>query len=489
MSGSAVFCKQSWLRISGLLLICAILFPAMTVAQDGFVLQDLAPSPSDQVLTSRPNQEKAATGPAAQSGDQERPAAQPAPPSTATPQANQQQQSPTPQMQARRSRAEVRSGPNVASLGNDRLNLLSRSSYYASPIALSLGASQGTSRTSYFRSAVHRNLLDTPEMFGDFRSPGYSLLFDNFSPGYSYDNNDSDPGVDTPTAVSFGGMRVSENNVALPQDRIWFSYHHMHNAFQLPANDVSLDRFVLGFEKTFLDGAASLEFRLPMAGSLDPSDTSTAYAGGSFGNLDVIFKRVLFANDRRVVAAGVRVETPTGSSWSAKSLTSGPASFTLDPSAVHITPYLGCLRQLDDIWFVNSFFQLDMATNGDRLITSLNNGPTQEFKVNPPPMLQIDIGGGVWLVTPSDSAVGWAAISELHLATALGEDDAFLVDPIGGSPNVFVDQIPIRNILNLTNGLHAQINSGFSVRMGISVPLLNDRIFDTEAMVQVNRRF
>ncbi len=489
MSGLASFCEQNWLRFSGLLLISAVLLPAMVVAQEGFVLQDLAPSPSDQVLTSRLNQEKATTGPATQSGNQESTAARSKPPTTAASRANQQRQPPTRQMQPRISRAEMRSGPNVASLGNNRLNLLSRSSYYARPIALSLGASQGTSRTSYFRSAVHRNLLDTPEIFGDFRSPGYSLLFDNFSPGYSYGNNEGDRGVDTPTAVSFGGMRVSENNVALPQDRIWFSYHHMHNAFQLPASNVSLDRFVLGFEKTFLDGAASLEFRLPMAGALDPSDSTTAYAGGSFGNLDVIFKRVLIANDRRVVAAGVRVEKPTGSRWSATSLTSGPASFTLDPSAVHITPYLGCLRQLDDIWFVNSFFQLDMATNGDRLIASLNNGPTQEFKVNPPPMLQIDIGGGVWLVTPSDSAVGWAAISELHLATALGEDDAFLVDPFGGSPNVFVDQIPIRNILNLTNGLHAQINSGFSVRVGISVPLLNDRIFDTEAMVQVNRSF
>lgn len=485
MSGSAIFCKQSWLRFSGLLLIPAALLPAMAAAQEGFILRDSAPSPSDQVLTSWLNQEKESTTPAAKPGTQERPATQPTPPTATAPQTNQERQTPTP---PRSPRADARSGPNVASLGNNRLNLLSRSSYYASPIALSLGASQGTSRTSYFGSAVHRNLLDTPEMFGDFRSPGYSLFFQNIAPPSTDGNHDS-PGIDTPTAVSFGGMRVSENNVALPQDRIWFSYHHMHNAFQLPTGDVNLDRFVLGFEKTFLDGAASLEFRLPMAGALNPSDSTTAYAGGSFGNLDVIFKRVLVANDRRVVAAGVRVETPTGSSWSATSLTSGPASFTLDPSAVHITPYLGCLRQLDDIWFVNSFFQLDMATNGDRLIASLNNGPMQEFKVNPPPMLQIDMGGGVWLVTPTESTVGWAAVSELHLATALDDDDAFLVDPVGGSPNVFVDQIPIRNILNLTNGLHAQINNGFSIRMGISVPLLNDRIFDTEAMVQMNRSF
>ena len=489
MSGSVIFCKQSWLRFSGLLLVPVGLLPAMAVAQEGFILRDSAPSPSDQVLTSRLNQEKESTAPPTQGGNQAGQATQPKPPAASAPQANQQQQSPPPRNQPRRSGSAARSGPNVASLGNNRLNLLSRSSYYASPIALSLGASQGTSRTSYFGSAVHRNLLDTPEMFGDFRSPGYSLFFQNIAPPSTDGLNHENPGIDTPTAVSFGGMRVSENNVALPQDRVWFSYHHMHNAFQLPTGDVDLDRFVFGFEKTFLDGAASLEFRLPMAGALDPSDSSTAYAGGSFGNLDVIFKRVLIANDRRVVAAGIRVETPTGSSWSASSLTSGPASFTLDPSAVHITPYLGCLRQLDDIWFVNSFFQLDMATNGDRLIASLNNGPQQEFKLNPPPMLQIDIGGGVWLVTPSDRTVGLAAVSELHLASALSDDDAFLVDPVGGSPNVFVNQIPIRNVLNLTNGLHAQINTGFSVRMGISVPLLNDRIFDTEAMVQVNRSF
>ncbi|MEM7478693.1 MAG: hypothetical protein AAF483_27225, partial [Planctomycetota bacterium] len=255
--------------------------------------------------------------------------------------------------------------------------------------------------------------------------------------------------------------------------------------------DTHLDRFVLGFEKTFFDGAASIEFRLPIAGSMNPMDPmgNTAYAGGSFGNLDVILKKVLLANDKRVLAAGLRVETPTGSLAYASDISSGNATYTLDPDAVYLTPFLGMLRTYDDIWFVNSFLQLDIATKGDRLITTVNNGAPQTSKINQPPIFQFDIGGGVWLVTPSSEQIGLAAVTELHLATAIGDEDAFSVaDPLN-LPNIFVADIPIREILNVTGGLHAQFSSGLSVRAAVSAPLLHDRIFDTEAMVQVNCSF
>lgn len=390
--------------------------------------------------------------------------------------------------------------PNVASFGDGRFNTLSRSSAYVSPVALSLGVGGGAASaqsSAYFGTSVHRNLLRTPEMFGDFRRPGSSLNFDPFystysgsSPGHEEEEGHGG-GVDFPSAGSFSGMRVSENNVALPQDRIWTSYHHYHNGFQLQSGDVDLDRFIIGFEKTFNGGSSSLEFRMPIAGSLDPMDPNgnTAFAGGSFGNLDVIYKRVLLATADRVVAVGLRVETPTGSKWHSSDTSSGTANFTIDPHAVYITPYIGALREIEDIWFINSFLQVDIATGGDRLFASLNGNPEQEFRINQPPLLQIDIGGGVWLVTPSKQNIGWAAVSELHMAFALSDDDAFLVDPAANFPNVAVDQVPIRNLLNFTNGLHAQLDEYWSVRAGISVPILDDRIFDTEAMVQINRNF
>ncbi|MFN3193267.1 MAG: hypothetical protein ACE361_22335 [Aureliella sp.] len=390
-------------------------------------------------------------------------------------------------------------GPNVANIGNSRLNVLSRSGVYASPVALSLGLGGTQASASvgrYFGSAVHRNLLQTPEMFGDFRRPGTSLTFFPVahSSGSNLTTGDGDDdgaiaGIDFPSAQAFSGMRVSENNVALPQDRVWTSYHHFNNAFNLPSGNLDLDRFIIGFEKTFNGGSSSIEVRLPIAGSLDPVDPTgnTAFAGGSFGNLGLIYKRVLMANQDRVLAAGLRIETPTGSEW--HSSDSSGAEFSFAPRAVYLTPFIGALREFNDIWFVNSFLQLDIATGGDRLRASLNGNPAQDFFVDQPPLLQIDIGGGVWLVTPAEQAVGVSYLSEIHIATALADDDAFAVDPNFGTPNVFVEDAAIRSVVNLTNGLHFQFSELCSVRTAFSVPLLEDRIFDSEFMVQINRNY
>lgn len=386
------------------------------------------------------------------------------------------------------------SSPQVSSLGNNAFNSLTRSNFYASPFAAALGASRGTSNSAlarYFNSDAHRSLLETPEMFGDLRRPGSAIFFDP-SGGTSYDDEQARTS-DFPSASSFSGMRVSENNVALPQDRVWFVYNHMHNAFMQPGGDLSLDRFTLGVEKTFHGGASSVEVRLPMAGSIEPAGNfggTTEYAGGSFGNLSTILKHVLLASETRVIAVGLAVETPTGSRSHALDTQNGLVEITIAPTAVYLTPYLGTLRRIDDIWYVNSFLQVDVPTGGERLLASLNGAPAQEFFINKPVTLQIDIGGGVWLITPSSRRIGLALTSELHLTTALSENDSFQVDSSGGLPNVFVNQNgAIRNLLNTTTGLHAQLNDQWAVRTGISVPMLHERIFDTEVMVQVNRSY
>ncbi len=388
----------------------------------------------------------------------------------------------------------TRARPNVATLGDNQFSGLSRSNFYASPIAASLGAGGGASSSAlsaYFGSAAHRNLLETPEMFGDFRRPGPSIAFDPFA-FYSPDPHSEEPRSDFPSASSFSGMRISENNVALPQDRVWFGYNHFHNAFNQPGGDLSLDRFVLGLEKTFHGGASSVELRMPIAGSIDPSGTfggTTAYAGGSFGNLSVILKRVLLAGESGVLAGGLAVEAPTGSKSYASDTGNGAAAITIDPKAVYLTPYLGALCTYNDIWFVNSFLLLDVPTSGESMLASLGGNPAQQFYINKQTTLQLDIGGGVWLLTPEESVCGLALINELHLATALNSADTFQVNPGAGLPNVFVNENAINTILNYTTGLHTQLSEKCSVRAAISVPMMQQRIFDTEILVQVNRNY
>lgn len=383
--------------------------------------------------------------------------------------------------------------PNVASLGGGNYNQLTNSPVYVSPFASATGliSDSGSSLGGYFGSGAHEALLQTPEMFGDFRRPGSSYSFFDDGSYYDPENDHEEPGMgrqDFPTAGSFSGMRVSENNVALPQDRIWASYHHYNNAYALASGDIDLDRFIIGLEKTFDGGSSSVEVRLPIAGALDPVDPAGNFffAGGSFGNLQVILKRVLYASSDRVLALGLAIEAPTGSQSHALDFTFGTAQFTYDPAAVYLTPYLGTLRVIDDIWFINSFVQFEFATGGDRLTASLNGGAPQEFLVNQPALFLFDVGGGVWLTTPNRNGTGVALTNEWHFAQALGDDDTFAVDPTNALPNVFVDFNTIRTVLNNTTGLHVQLNQKTSVRTAVSIPILEERIFDTEFMVQLN---
>ncbi len=383
--------------------------------------------------------------------------------------------------------------PQVASLGDNAFSSLTRSNFYASPFASYLGAGRGANNETlnrYFGSSSHRSLLRTPEMFGDFRRPGAAITFDIPAAPSEYARP-----TDFPSASSFSGLRISENNYALPQDRVWFAYSHMKGAFEQPGGDLTLDRFVLGLEKTFFGGNSSAEVRLPIAAGIEPTDGvlagNTSYAGGSFGNLALILKRVLYADDSKVLAYGLGIEVPTGSQSHALDTSNGPVAISIDPAAVYLTPYVGALHQIGSDWFANGFIQVDVPTSGDKLVAQIGAGPVQKFAINSPAMLQIDLGTGVWLCKNCrHRPLGLAVVSELHIATALTDPDKFSASTLGSVPNVNVNvDESIRTILNSTHGIQASLRNGWSVRTGIVVPLLNERVFDTEATVQVNRRY
>ncbi|GAB5404943.1 MAG: hypothetical protein Aurels2KO_31740 [Aureliella sp.] len=485
-------------RIAAKLAIAAgILTPASSLSAQPFqqptalgnasVLQDVQTSPSDRNpvvrdsielnlsdTPNRPIQESTRNTPPAAAQLQLRPPIEPVIPS-------------------------ARPRPQAAVLGSRQpFGALGSSAMYRSPLIglTSLAAASPTAASSYFRSAAHRKLSRMPEMFGDFRRPGPAINFDYATPtaATGFEENDRQRPQDFPTSVAFSGLRISENNIALPQDRIWLGYNHFHGAFQQPGGDLSLDRFVFGLEKTFFSGNSSVEVRLPVSAGIEPNgalNSNTAYAGGSFGNLSLLLKHVLFANDDCVIAAGLGIETPTGSQTHALDTTFGPVSITHDPSAVYLAPFIGTQKQFGDNWFANGFIQVDVPTYGDELIVQVGANPQQTFFINQPTLLQIDLGVGAWLWAPSDSdPTGLALISELHIATALQEADDFEAIPGGATPNVFVNTgDSIGTLVNLTNGFQASLRNGWSVRCGISVPLLVERIFDTEALVQLNRSF
>jgi hypothetical protein len=387
--------------------------------------------------------------------------------------------------------------PQIATLGNQNYNSLVNSNMYASPLLNNLvGSSTGSSGAlnRYFGSSAHGSLLKTPEMFGDFRRPGPALTIGNaFLPPSNTSREDNRP-LEIPSAASYSGLRISENNYALPQDRVWFAYNHMHNAFAQPGGDISLDRFTFAIEKTLFGGTTSAELRLPLVGSLDAGNGingEIVYSGGNYGNLSVILKRVLYADDQRVWSYGLGIEMPTGSTVQGVQNAQTVTSIQIEPNSVYLTPYLGAMRTFDDIWYAHGFLQIDVPTSGERLVVASGGNVRDEYQINSPTLLEIDLGGGVWLIAPDRCRpVGLAYSSELHIATAVSEVDSFSSTVLPGGRRVDVNsQNSVQNIVNLTNGLHATLRQGWSLRSGIVVPLLEQRIFDTEVFAQVNCRF
>ena len=128
-------------------------------------------------------------------------------------------------------------------------------------------------------------------------------------------------------------------------DRLIFNYNHFHSAvnegFNQPSTDI--DRFTLGFEKTFLDQMMSVEVRMPFVVDndfVDPADF--ARNGSDAGNLSVTLKGVLTSDEYSLIAAGMTIDTPTGGNTVLTDFLTTDV-FDISNDAVHLSPFVGFL--------------------------------------------------------------------------------------------------------------------------------------------------
>ncbi|MFP6695032.1 MAG: hypothetical protein VB875_18555, partial [Pirellulales bacterium] len=140
-------------------------------------------------------------------------------------------------------------------------------------------------------------LASSPGMFGDFFAPPVRFAYSRTGAGFKESVN----GV-LPLGGALQRSKVSDNGKAVPTDRIFFMYNHYHNAVQSlgsssgpPLAPISVDRYVVGFEKTFFNEDCSFEFRVPFATPADfsmppPTNPAVFIPGDEIGNINLIFK-------------------------------------------------------------------------------------------------------------------------------------------------------------------------------------------------------
>jgi hypothetical protein len=325
-------------------------------------------------------------------------------------------------------------------------------------------------------------LAGTPSMFGDFFNIGGDV-FVNLG-GVAAQ-------ADLPLAAGCRRMKACEDNQALTRDRVFLWYNRFDDALDATvvapsatAESFAVDRFTLGFEKTLLDGHWSIELRMPFADDLQFATADFGVSGGSVGNLAVFLKRMLYRSDCAALSAGVGIDIPTGSD--ASGYIAGIADFTLDNQAVHLMPFLALTGAPSDCFFYHAFLQVDVPANGNQVdLKGVGVGSLQEQT-----LLYADVGVGAWLYrNPHDRYLtGLAALLELHYTGTLQDSD--IVVPIANRLEFgnFANRV---DVVNCTAGVHLNLTELTVCRVGAAIPLTQDdnRVFDAEVLVQLERRF
>jgi hypothetical protein len=437
-------------------------------------------------------------------------------------------------------------------------------------------------------ASVGESFAGAPNMIGDLLGAGNSISF-------FYERSSGAVFIFGTGATSIINPKISENNSPVPQDRVAFKYNYFENALHItgdsgilvPAPDLGnrttstgqvLPRFrsllvnrdfneqdfTFSFEKTFFERQASIEMRFPFARTLSrdldlraarvvgtgpdtdgdtqnalitspsPNDT-LGNTSNELGNVSLIFKGLLYQDQKLAVSTGASVTIPTaranhvrvvdflGDDFDNSVEVERQREFTVLNETWSISPFAAFIVQPTRRLFVQSFMQFDIPLNKSKIIYSetplVNKEPTEIIfdplsttdNIREQSLMQLDLGIGYWLVNRPNATwiTGIAPTVELHYTTTLNNADIrtlpvapkFAADsnfPNGQRPITAVETAPqvgnLKNhldIVNLTLGSTFEIANRATIATGFVIPLRgnNDRTFDFEFQLQLNWRF
>ncbi|WZO97965.1 hypothetical protein EP7_005017 [Isosphaeraceae bacterium EP7] len=266
---------------------------------------------------------------------------------------------------------------------------------------------------------------------------------------------------------SIRGFKIADNQSPVPLDRVYYQYNYFDNVnaslnrrVNAQVSQLRVYRNILGVEKTFWDGDASIGLQLPI-NTLSVVSPIKAYNGytSSFGDLAIVFKYVFLRdpNGPSLMSAGLAVTAPTG-----------PSSFANSPAVRNLhyaglQPYLGYFWT-NESWFVQGFSSIDVPMNSADVTLMFN-----------------DFGLGYYLYQAKEESAWITTIAptfEVHLSTPLNHRGFSLTD-LAGTPDV----------LDFTYGLNTIIGERSRFAFGVVTPVTGPRPFSYELIAQVGIRF
>ena len=329
-----------------------------------------------------------------------------------------------------------------------------------------------------------------PQMIGD-------LLFANRSINFRYNRAAGPINVANNGSTALTNPAVADDNSPIPTDRVSFRLNYFNNAQEVtgfgpatfsPAGvgtsfaqtrDYSVETYTFSLEKTFFNGWASAEIRVPfntgLSSNLDLSagtitgpaegggynvhptpEQSLGSTGTQFDDITVILKGLFYRTDKLALSAGLAMGTPTGADTTVNIVdftgpSGTPAATVERDRLIHIdnetwslSPFLAGLYTPNDRLFAQGFLQFEFPLNSSTinytettpvgsllpissipssLITypTLNTPFTVKEQISEQSLMHLDVGGGYWLMRePSRTwLTGIAPTLELHYTSTL----------------------------------------------------------------------
>ena len=288
--------------------------------------------------------------------------------------------------------------------------------------------------------------------------------------------NSPGPGsIGTAVVSTARGVKIAENQSPLPQDRVFGTFNYFNNLGKIyntrDGNDVTrltAYQYTFGLEKTFLDGDASVGFRLPINNlsikSVTPGASGTSTAVGS---LNVFFKYVLtqttWSDGRKfALTSGLNVTAPTGPSAFAG------AKNVLGFRSTYLQPFIGYYYAQDRL-YVQGFTAVETPVGtGSRDVTAFYE----------------DINIGYFVIDHRGETnrflTGLAPGFETHVNIPLNHR---------GYKPIQVDPASTPSIVNFTYSVNLQFRNRSYLTFAFVHPVTGPRMFDGEAVVQFNLYF
>lgn len=313
-------------------------------------------------------------------------------------------------------------------------------------------------------------------------------------------------GPQTPNVI-VGTVKFTEAVSILPRDRVLFNYSYFQQT-PLTADGLGVNRMIPGFEKTFFNGATSIEVRAPFATTLDSNNSlngDTRRDSVEFGDISIFAKALLAQSETVAFTAGIGLVTPTSDDLAINipnRFTGGTSTLIqVDHKSFRVAPFVGALWTPNDNWFNQGVLQIDTPITGDSVLFNSTAGQsndagalTEYGRINNPTFLYLSGSTGYWIYRDPYSEYfgisGFAPIMELHINQSLNSEDA-VTGRVNNRDLTFGGTRENITNINTTLGAVTQFGPDLSMYVGYATPLGNgvDKSFDGELRVLFNWRF